>query len=194
MMEVAITEKLLWKEITAGDHRSFRSLFDRYWESLFQYAYKILQNREDAEEAVQELFIHLWNKRSELPPELRSVPAYLFAALRNRLLNHLAKKKKRLTSLEQIGDPVSPLTATEMPETRNMEKVIRGMAGLLPEKMQQAYLLHQFKGLSVAEIAMVTGNSEQTIRNQINTAIKKISVGYLSRALILLALTFLLLF
>jgi RNA polymerase sigma-19 factor, ECF subfamily len=194
MMDVAITEKLLWTDIIAGDHRSFHRLFDRYWESLFQYAYKILQNREDAEETVQELFIHIWQKRAELPSVLNSVPAYLFTALKNRLLNHLAKRKHRLTSLDQLNNEASPLSANEHHERKNMDGMIRSLAGLLPEKMQQAYLLHQFKGLSVSEIAAVTGNSEQTIRNQINTAIKKISHSYLSHSMILLFLFFLFLF
>lgn len=184
-MDVAIFEKLLWEKFLSGDHASFHSLFDSYWEPLFQYAYKIVQNKEDAEEVVQDLFIHLWKKRAELP-ELQSVTAYLFTSLKNRMLNHLAKKKYPISSLDQIRELHSPLTATENLERKSIESSIRSMAALLPEKMQQAYLLHQFKGLSIAEIAVVTGNSEQTIRNQINTAVKKISVVYLSRSLLLL--------
>ena len=193
-MEVVISEKLLWKNFTAGDHRSFHLLFDKYWEPLFQYAYRIIQNKEDAEEAVQELFIHIWNKRAAIPAELHSVSAYLYTALKNRLLNHLAKKKYRLTSLDQLCNEVSPLSANEHHDRKNMDGMIRSLAGLLPEKMQQAYLLHQFNGLSVTEIAAATGNSEQNIRNQINTAVKKISHSYLSHSMILLFLLFLSLF
>src|SRR5258708_22566082 len=91
MRSATPAEELLWKNVLSGDHRSISELFDRYWETFFKYAYKILQNREDTEELVQEFFIHLWNKREELP-ELQSVPSYLFTALKNRLLNQLAKK------------------------------------------------------------------------------------------------------
>jgi RNA polymerase sigma-70 factor (ECF subfamily) len=177
-MDVAISEKLLWKKILSGDRPSFHILFDKYWEPLFDHAYKVLQDREDAEEVVQELFIHLWNKHKELP-ELQSVAAYLFTALKNRLLNHLAKKKYRLVGLDLASQEVSPLSAVENLDRKSSENLIRMLADMLPEKMQQAYLLHQFKGLSIAEIALATGNSEQTIRNQINTAVKKISTNYL---------------
>ena len=160
-----------------GDHQAFNELFDRYWEPFFQYAYKILQNREDTEELVQDFFIHLWNKRQELP-ELESVPAYLFTALRNRLLNQLTKKRHRLTSLESVKENESALYSADHLEKKNTEKAILSLAKLLPEKMQQAYMLHQFRGLSITEIALTTGNSEQTIRNQINAAVKKLSVAY----------------
>jgi RNA polymerase sigma-70 factor (ECF subfamily) len=187
MILAASSETVLWKKFLAGDQRSFSEFFDLYWEPFFQYAYKILQNREDTEELVQEFFIHLWNKREELP-ELQSVTAYLFTALKHRLLNQLAKKKYRMTSLDSVKEDESLLSATESLEKKNTEKAIRSLAKLLPEKMQQAYLLHQFRGLSIAEIALTTGNSEQTIRNQINTAVKKLSVAYRNSMLSLLPL------
>lgn len=182
MRLAATPEQLLWKNVLSGDHQSFNELFDQYWEPFFQYAYKTLQNREDTEELVQEFFIHLWNKRQELP-ELQSVQAYLFTALKHRLLNQLAKKKHRLTSLEWVKENESLLSATEHLEKKNTEKVILSLASSLPEKMQQVYMLHQFRGLSIAEIALTTGNSEQTIRNQINSAVKKLSVAYRNRFL-----------
>lgn len=177
MRLVATPEQLLWKNILLGDHQAFSELFDRFWEPFFQYAYKILQNREDTEELVQDFFIHLWNKRSALP-ELQSVHAYLFTALRHRLLNQLTKKKYRLTGLEGVRENESTVSPTEYLEKKNTEKAILSLAKSLPEKMQQAYMLHQFSGLSIAEIALTTGNSEQTIRNQINTAVKKLSIAY----------------
>jgi RNA polymerase sigma-70 factor (ECF subfamily) len=56
--------------------------------------------------------------------------------------------------------------------------------------MRQVYELHQFDGLSVPEIASATGNSEQTVRNQLNTAIKKLSVAW--KAELLTVIVFLL--
>jgi RNA polymerase sigma-70 factor (family 1) len=186
----ANSEKQLWGDILAGDTRAFRDLFDHYWEPFFQYAYKVLQCREDAEEVVQELFIHIWNKRCELPAA-DSPAAYLFTALRRRLLNHLAKRKVFFTGLEQLKDQVSYFSASEPLERKSAETLIRSLARSLPAKMQQAYILHQFKGLSIAEIAETTGHSEQTIRNQVNTAIKKLSSACRTSLLCLPALALL---
>src|SRR5437016_4332516 len=161
------SEKILLKQLASGSHQAFNALFDQYWEPFFRYVYRIVQNREDAEEVAQDFFIHLWNKREDIP-ELQSVSAYLYTALRNRLLNHLAKKKYRIISLESAIDAEGQLPVAEYLERKNTEKVIHSMAELLPEKMKNVYMQHQFMGLSIAEIALATGNSEQTIRNQFN--------------------------
>jgi RNA polymerase sigma-70 factor (ECF subfamily) len=173
-------EKLLWKNISSGDHQAFGEFFDGYWEAFFQYTYKILQDREASEELVQEFFIHLWDRRADLP-EFQSGAAYLFTALKNRILNHLSRKKYVHTGLEELRQEEDLSSAIDILERKNAEGLIRSLADALPEKMQQVYILHQFRGLSIAEIARSTGNSEQTIRNQFNTAIKKLSVAYRTR-------------
>src|SRR3954465_549678 len=101
MLQVGNADKLLLQKIARNDQQSFQDLFDTWWEPLFQYAFKVLQNRQDAEEVVQDFFIHFWNKRHELP-EIQSLTAYLFTALKNRILNHLAKKKYPVTSLDVL--------------------------------------------------------------------------------------------
>ena len=185
----ANSEKQLWDDTLAGDTRAFGDLFDHFWEPFFQYAYKVLQCREDAEEVVQELFIHIWNKRRELPAA-DSPAAYLFTALRRRLLNHLAKRKVFFTDLEQLKDQASSFSASGPLERKSTETRIRILARSLPAKMQQVYILHHFNGLSIAEIAETTGHSEQTIRNQVNTAVKKLSSAFKTSLLPILALLF----
>src|SRR5258708_38697231 len=120
---------------------------------------------------------------------MQIVTFYLYNCPKNRVLNQLAKKKYRVASLDSVKENESHLSDTENLEKKNTEKAIRSLAKLLPEKMQQAYMLHQFRGLSITEIALETGNSEQTIRNQINPAVKKLSVVYRDRMLSLLPLS-----
>jgi RNA polymerase sigma-70 factor, ECF subfamily len=187
MLQVGNAEKLLLQRIACNDQQSFQVLFDTWWEPLFQYAFKVLQNRQDAEEVVQEFFIHFWNKRQDLP-ELQSLAAYLFTALKNRLLNHLAKKKYPVTSLDTLYNNESELSAATAFEQKDTESILRSLVNTLPRKMKQVYELHQFGGLSVAEIADATGNSEQTVRNQLNTAVKKLSLVWKAELLTLIFL------
>jgi RNA polymerase sigma-70 factor (ECF subfamily) len=183
------TDTLLLRNIACNDQQSFQVLFDAWWEPLFQYAFKVLQNKQDAEEVVQEFFIHFWNKRNELP-ELQSLSAYLFTALKNRILNHLAKKKYPVTSLDVLYNDESDFSAIKNIEQKEKESTLRTLVNTLPNRMRQVYELHQFDGLSVPEIASATGNSEQTVRNQLNTAIKKLSVAW--KAELLTVIVFLL--
>ena len=182
-------DKLLLHKIACNDQQSFQVLFDTWWEPLFQYAFKVLQNRQDAEEVVQEFFIHFWNKRHELP-ELQSLAAYLFTALKNRILNHLAKKKYPVTSLDVLHNDESEFSAISKFEQKDTESTLRSLVNTLPRRMKQVYELHQFAGLTVPEIADATGNSEQTVRNQLNTAVKKLSLVWKAELLILFVFFF----
>ncbi|AEV99845.1 RNA polymerase, sigma-24 subunit, ECF subfamily [Niastella koreensis GR20-10] len=182
-------DKLLLQKIARGHQPSFQVLFDTWWEPLFQYAFKVLQNRHDAEEVVQDFFIHFWNKRHELP-EIQSLPAYLFTALKNRILNHLSKKKYPVTSLDVLYNNESGISPAAAYERKDTESALRSLVNTLPRKMKQVYELHQFSGLSVSEIAHETGNSEQTVRNQLNTAVKKLSLVWKAELLTLLVFFF----
>lgn len=166
-----------WNQLIQGDQASFNQLFDHYWEPLFQYAYKITQSQQDSEEIVQDLFIHIWQKHSELAP-VQSVNAYLFVALKNRLLNHLSRKKITMQPVDALRNNASGYTSETLFENREQEKIIRRLSGNLPEKMRYVYLRHQLEGRTIREIAEETDSSEQTIRNQLNTALKKLSIAY----------------
>lgn len=185
MLQVGNADKLLLQKIARNDQQAFQDLFDTWWEPLFQYAFKVLQNRHDAEEVVQDFFIHFWNKRHELP-EIKSLPAYLFTALKNRILNHLSKKKYPVTSLDVLHNNESGISPAAAYERKDTESALRSLVSTLPRKMKQVYELHQFSGLSVSEIAHETGNSEQTVRNQLNTAVKKLSLVWKAELLTLI--------
>lgn len=169
-----------WEKVKQGDQRSFAELFDGYWEDLFQYAYRILKSREDAQEVVQELFVHLWTKRENLP-EVQAVSPYLFVALKNRLLNHFGKKKVSLTVINEAEQIAAASSAADILHIKDAEKVLRSKVAELPEKMQQVYSMYHFEELNIDEIANCTGNSPQTIRNQLNVASKKMKAS-LSKA------------
>jgi RNA polymerase sigma-70 factor, ECF subfamily len=189
MLQVGNADKQLLQKIACSDQQSFQVLFDTWWEPLFQYAFKVLQNRQDAEEVVQDFFIHFWNKRNGLP-EVQSLSAYLFTALKNRILNHLAKKKYTLTSIDVLHNDQSEFSAAQKLEQKETESTLRSLVNALPSKMKQVYEMHQFSGLSVTEIASATGNSEQTVRNQLSTAVKKLSVAWKAEWLTLLIFYF----
>lgn len=189
MLQVGNAHKLLLQKIAHNDQQSFQVLFDTWWEPLFQYAFKVLQNRQDAEEVVQDFFIYFWNKRRELP-EIQSLAAYLFTSLKNRILNHLAKKKYPVTSLDVLYNNESEFSPATAFEQKDTESALRSLVNTLPRKMKQVYELHQFSGLSVSEIACATGNSEQTVRNQLNTAVKKLSLVWKAELLTLIVFYF----
>ena len=166
-------EHIVWQGLRQADTAAFNTLFEMYWEPLFQYAYKILRSKEDAEELVQDLFINIWNKKEQLP-EVNSVQAYVHTAMRNRVLNNLAKQKIKMTVLEDAVNTCDKFSVSEKIETLESEKLLALCMRSLPQKMQEVFYLHRINELSIAEIATQTNTSPQTVRNQLNAACKKL--------------------
>lgn len=80
--------------------------------------------------------------------------------------------------VDALRNNASGYTSETLFENREQEKIIRRLSGNLPEKMRYVYLRHQLEGRTIREIAEETDSSEQTIRNQLNTALKKLSIAY----------------
>ena len=166
-------EHIVWKGLRQADAAAFNTLFEMYWEPLFQYAYKILKRKEDAEELVQDLFINIWNKKEQLP-EVNVVAAYMHTAMRNHVLNHLAKQKLKIVTIDHVEESSSKYAASEKIDIKESEKILALCMRSLPQKMQEVFYLHRIGELSVAEIAAQTNTSPQTVRNQLNAAYKKL--------------------
>jgi len=162
-----------WLAFTSGEERAFTAIFAALWEDCYVYAFKVLGNGQDAQEVVQELFIRLWNKRESLR-EVSSPRAYVFGALKNSLLNFLAGRKLPLFALDTIRDEHGTMAAADPLQRKEERALLMHALEFLPDKTRQVIYLSHFEGLSTREIALQTGAAEQTVRNQLNIAIKKL--------------------
>jgi RNA polymerase sigma-70 factor (ECF subfamily) len=165
----------IWEKVRQGDEAAFQELFEQQWEALFTYACKILKDQAMAQDIIQGLFIHLWEKHAALPP-VTAVTSYLRNALRNRLLNairdqHVYQRHVDLFRQAALESDNSLIEGLQLKETE--QQLLRSI-NTLPGKMKDVFYLHRIENLSVAEIAARTGSSEQTIRNQLNTALHRL--------------------
>ena len=120
---------------------AFEKLFRQYYEELYYYACRYLWRREDAEEAVQDVFVRVWEKREELQIST-SVKAYLYAAVRNRAINHLNSRWAREAPLPL--DPATPVMAEAAEDELGQETLI--------QLLQQGIYLDQGSFSAVANI------------------------------------------
>ena len=81
--------------LRTGDSGAFENIYNEFWESLYAIAYNRLKSREAVEEILQELFTDLWNRRERLIIT-SSLPAYLHAALKYKILNFIHSQKLHL--------------------------------------------------------------------------------------------------
>lgn len=162
-----------WSLISGGDKAAFEQLFRQYYRILCNYAYTLLKDKDEAEEAVQSVFYNLWNKRENLDIT-GGVKPYLYRAAHNHCLNRLKHEKVKrsyagdyIKTAEQAGNEAStPL------HTRELSQRIQQAIDALPEQCGQVFRLSRFENLKYAEIAGQLDISVKTVENHMGKALK----------------------
>lgn len=162
--------------LTAADEqRAFRVLYERYWESLYKKALNRLGTSEDAQDAVQEVFISLWRNRNSIEVEDTLSP-YLFTALRYCIIKRVYRKAKQglqvPLSAGELNDPVN--YPEEIFQYKELQQRIGKEVSSLPSRMQEIYKLSRVEQLTPGEIAKRLNISEQTVKNTLTTTLKKL--------------------
>lgn len=179
-----ITDLLV--RIRQDDPAAFESLYLQMWEPLFVFAMKRLQSEPDAEDVVQNVFAAIWTRRHSLRIST-TFKGYLFTAVKYQVLDRIEEMLERPSGIEVVSESILP----EMDDVLNpmLAKELQAIADKeidqLPEKMRQIYLLNLEEHLSISQIAERLQLSEQTVRNQLNTARNRLKVS-LKHALTLL--------
>ena len=110
-----------------------------------------------AAEIVQELFVHLWEKKEELT--IRNLRSYLFMSVKNRIIDYYRRMTDaRLDSIVDLATPTPyPLYLEEL------EAAIEEALAQLPEKSQQVFQLKQFENQTTREISQRLSMPERTV-------------------------------
>lgn len=170
---LSLQDAALVGRIRQSDSVAFQILFDHYWRRLYTTAYRKLRCHEDARDLVQELFVSLWVKRETLLVQ-ESLDAYLFSALRYRIINYFSLQATRSLHREALGK----LAAHAQDSTSNalyaeeLNNALTEQVSRLPQRMREVFELSRTEGLSIREIADRLDLSDQTVKNQISSALK----------------------
>jgi RNA polymerase sigma-70 factor (ECF subfamily) len=150
----------------------FEQLFRKYRTGMLHFAISIIGNVEDAEEVVNDIFINIWDKQTELKEEL-GIKSYLFRSVKNRSLNKIRSNKSPFeTMTEEIplaGSLTTGLDNMQFTETRDK---VQCFVDKLPTRCRQVFLLSRVHELSHKEIAELMDISVKTVENQIGFALK----------------------
>lgn len=165
-------EKMLFEKIQKGDIAAFETVFHRYYGFLCLYASRILNDREAAEEIVQDFFVRMWEKKENLSIET-SLKSYLFRSVKNQCLNIIQHEKIKSKYAEKVRsenivDDEDPYVETEL--ARKIEESINS----LPEKRREIFRLSREEGLKNREIAEKLNISVKTVETQITLAIRSL--------------------
>ena len=177
--------------IKFGDIGAFERLYHLFYPKLFAFSLRYFKVKEDAEGMTQEVFIELWKNKEKLNKNL-SLSSFLFTIMRNKIIDHFRKEEKKaiytnyLKSLVQSNNGKS----FEFPETVKANKKMRSAINELTEKRRAVFLLSKKFGLSRKEIAEFMGVSENTVKNQLQEAIKFLRAALSNKIAIIIILFF----
>lgn len=155
----------LLKHIRAGSEKAFREIYDRYHVQMYYIAKKYVKDSSLAKDAVQEIFVKLWEKRNKLD-ENKSIKGFLFTMLRNHVLNMIRDRKKDIVSVSEVDRELLPkknLTEDEMVYKEYHDIVKEGMAEL-SERKREVFELRAMNGHSNSEVAEILKINIRTVK------------------------------
>jgi RNA polymerase sigma-70 factor, ECF subfamily len=184
----SFTDQTLLTLLKQGDKDAYTVIYDRYKNLLYNHAYKKLGDPEEVKDVLQELFTNLWNKRADIPVAM-NLSGYLYAGIRNRVLNLLSHKEvenKYLSSIQRFTeeDDSTDLAIRE----KELADLIQKEIDQLPPKMREVFLLSRKENLSHQEIAGQLSISEQTVAKQVTNALRILRLRLGSLFILLLML------
>jgi RNA polymerase sigma-70 factor (ECF subfamily) len=166
----------LIEECRKGSRMAQFSLYRQYSKAMFNIAYRMTNNREDAEDILQETFTECFRNISSFRFE-STFGAWLKSILINRSINHLKKKKVTLVYPEDLPDVRD--SYEEEPEY-NVEKVFSTIEKL-PDGYRIILTLYLLEGYDHSEISQILGISESTSKSQYSRAKEKLRIMLLNK-------------
>jgi len=173
-------DAVLLSLIRKHDEAALQRLLRKYYDRLARFAYGTLRRRDLAQEAVDNIFLNLWQRRETISvaTNLRS---YLYGATGYQALNLLARENRN----KHV--PLHEVPAEQLPEPRSadanlllqeLQADIDSLLASMPPQRQLIFRLNRFEGMRYREIATALGLSERTVQNHMLLAME-----YLARAM-----------
>lgn len=160
----------------AGDDSAFLAIYDMYASMLFNYGSCITSDRELVKDCIQDVFVKIVNKKSDL--QLAKIGSYLFISLRNRLLDEFRRLSNTSdTSVEELRrvrsvNGVEDEYIAQEHDRVNSQRVAALMSVLTP-RQRQAFTLYYLEQRKYEEICEIMQMNYHSIRNLVHRGMLK---------------------
>ena len=172
-----ISDNELLHAIARGDEQSLAALYDRYRLILFGLILRILHDRQEAEDVLQEAFLQVWRRAGDFDEERGRVFTWLVTIARSRALDRLRVLGSRARLAEEVvayspsenaGDAAEDALKSEQ------GTIVRQALAELPEEQRRALFLAYFEGLTQTEISERLGEPLGTVKTRMRTGLIKL--------------------
>jgi RNA polymerase sigma-70 factor (family 1) len=179
------SDEQLINSLKNGEEVALTEIYRRYWKKMTAIAYNHLNDKCDADEIVQEVFIKLWDRKDKL--EIQSLPDYLATAIKYSVFSAFHKKKRQD---EVMANAMKVLPKTDFADeriyARFVQDYIDGLVEKLPEKCRLVFKYSREEGKKNTEIAHEMNIAEKTVEAHLTKAIKSLRVSLRTIGLLLI--------
>lgn len=167
MEELYAEESVLLDRVTQGDRTAFNRLYSAHIDHVYNYIYLFTKSRTETEEALQEVFVHIWEHRERLAA-VASFKYYVLRAAKNRVINHIRHNRIKARVFSEIrkeaGTTPAPPDHTII--YKECQRLIEEAIEKLPPKRKHIFMQHTEEGISYAGIAEELDISVSVVKKQ----------------------------
>lgn len=156
-----------------SDRFAYTEIYNRFKRPLYSFLWKRLGDKETVRDILHDVFLTIWEKRESISYET-SLSGYLFSAVRNKLLDIVARDKVRQRYVDSfyIFINMEDISTDHLVRTKELSAHIEQEISKLPPKTREVFELSRISNLSRREIAEQLGVSEQTVKSHMFNALK----------------------
>ncbi|MDB5133412.1 MAG: polymerase sigma-70 factor [Mucilaginibacter sp.] len=168
-----LNDKELTALLSSGDGHAFTEIYNRYWKKLFSVATNKINDLNEAEEIVQDIFVSLWKRRDDLCV-IDTLSSYLAVSVKYRVIKILDKRynQQKYSDFTRGTTNIVDNSTEQWLEFEELRGRLMEFVADLPEKCRLAYRLSRESGLSQKKIAVKMGISEKTVEAHLGKALK----------------------
>jgi RNA polymerase sigma-70 factor (ECF subfamily) len=174
---LAEEDRQAMSRLAAGDLSVVGSLYDRHARAVFSLAIRVLGNRADAEEIVQDVFAQVWTQAARFDAARGSFGAWVLMMTRSRAIDRLRARRAGAAALaaEPVREPADPIPTQEQSVITGEDAIrVRGALQDLNASQRTAIELAYYEGLSQSEIAERLQEPLGTVKTRIRSGLLKL--------------------
>jgi RNA polymerase sigma-70 factor (ECF subfamily) len=173
-----VSDDQLMMHLNAGFHDALAVLFDRYHRLVFSVALKILRDRGEAEDVMQNVFLDIFRSMSLFDPDKGTLRVWILQYAYHRAINRRHYlNARRFYAQEQMEKGEIPLSANSWFVRYSMgelKQLIQQGLSILSQKEKRVIELVSYEGFSMREIADKTGESLVNVRHHYYRGLRKV--------------------
>jgi RNA polymerase sigma-70 factor, ECF subfamily len=165
-------ERALINSLKKGNPLSMRTIFDSHFNQLCRVAFRVVEDRDQAKDIVQAVFVKLWTRRESL--EIKgSLESYLKRATFNTALNHLDERERKMRHMGNMSlNPATRSTADSEIQYTELKASVNTAISQLPNRTRSIFVLIRSEDMSYKEVADELQISTKAVEKEMMRALR----------------------